>query len=252
MSTTLTHEQIVEYQKQFSDVQLKLDQRAFDKPLTIDESAILRLSCTNSTTVCLASIRKKLLTTEPKYMFFAPKIIRHMSPMLSKNSRFTSLDLSFTKISKKLWSTQLSNSFPAGLTHLDVSATGLDDDGSKILFQILQTSPQLTSLSLRNNKLTNHGTALLAATLASTKLRVLDVSQCGENSEVVKYALSATRWRFSAKKNITLGTTSIAWTPVPVPAAGSALEDQSMVTTENRVEYTIVEQANIEDLTLSQ
>ena len=249
MSALLSTSEINAIQIEFKNVQQILDAKATTKPLTTAESAILQLSCSQSkTSIVLSDVRHKLATTEnkKKYKFWAPKILLHILPMIAQH-HFTSLDLSYTKLTIKSIKI-LTDSIVAGctgLTYLDISATGLTDEGSEVIMKAIQTQPQLTSLSMKSNKLTNHGTAVLASLLSSTHIKILDVSATGDQTEQILYALTDNVWNFSITKNKTLGTTNVAWSQSSVEETKETTEDVT------KKPIVVVGTSSVSTLTLS-
>ena len=162
-----------------------------NKELTAFEDYIVTFHCTNKSNISLRSLRNKLvvrtkLVFDIKYKFHAPKIIKHMLPLLSTA---TNLDVSGTTLTHD---TLLFDGLPKTLIRLDISRTGVDQGNIDHLMQIIKNKglPNLTSLNCAGNNLTEHGTAIMASVLSQTKISTLDVSDIGVSASLLIHALS--------------------------------------------------------------
>ena len=197
-------------------VKQALSLRDRNSPLTEHESTVLNDACKQKK-ISMKEIKKKLSINdnpEQKYKFREDKILRNLLQLCSgsgsSSSSVTHLDLSFTSISPEIFQ-EFKTNLPDSLEHLNISATGLDDQSIDVLFAALAARPSLESLSMRSNKLTNFGVARMVAALSNTKISTLDLSSCGAEAEAIGYCLSSKTFKFEMEKNKTLGTTSIKW-----------------------------------------
>ena len=222
----ITKSELIQILAAARDVETSLNERDLNEMLTLEECNIVE-SVRSQKLVVLLEIKKKLVhhcksPNGAAYKMYTPKIIKALTsgffPLIADA---THLDCSNIALSNSM---TLFEKLPRGLEHLDVSRCGLTDQGLIKLFQVAQTLPNLTSLNIKGNKCSTHGTAVLASMLPRLKLTALDCSDCCHHQDLV-YAVSPTMYSFDVYKNAIKGD-QITWKETTTAESKEIDQDQ--------------------------